>query len=29
MLLGLPFSPLWFPCTYIVEGDVVIIQSSI
>ncbi len=27
MLLGLPFFPLWFPCTYIVEGDVVIIQS--
>ncbi|MBW2351442.1 MAG: hypothetical protein JRF20_09690, partial [Deltaproteobacteria bacterium] len=20
MLLGLPFFPLWFPCTYIVEG---------
>jgi len=29
MLLGLPFFPLWFPCTYIVEGDVVIIQSSL
>ena len=28
MMLGLPFFPLWFPCTYIVEGDVVIIQSS-
>jgi len=28
MLLGLPFFPLWFPCTYIVEGDVVIIQPS-
>jgi hypothetical protein len=26
MMLGLPFFPLWFPCTYIVEGDVVIIQ---
>lgn len=26
MLLGLPFFPLWFPCTYIVEGDVVIIS---
>jgi hypothetical protein len=25
-LLGLPFFPLWFPCTYIVEGDVVIIS---
>lgn len=29
ILLGLPFFPLWFPCTYIVEGDVVIIQSSL
>ena len=28
MMLGLPFFPLWFPRTYIVEGDVVIIQSS-
>jgi hypothetical protein len=26
ILLGLPFSPFWFPCTYIVEGDVVVIQ---
>ncbi|MDL1957952.1 MAG: hypothetical protein LWX01_02475 [Deltaproteobacteria bacterium] len=27
MLLGLPsFFLLWFPCTYIVEGDVVIIS---
>lgn len=28
MLLGLPLSPLWFTRTYIIEGDVVIIQSS-
>ena len=28
VVLGLPFFPLWFPCTYTVEGDVVIIQSS-
>ena len=28
-MLLLPFSPLWFTCTYTVEGDVVIIQSSL
>ena len=28
-MLLLPLSPLWFTCTYTIEGDVVIIQSSL